>query len=61
MCDITSYCEAWTWEKGGKKCWFKKREGWSVKGDSRYESGFKNQGPWYDPNTNFSGGDHDCS
>ena len=60
MCDLSRYCEAWTFSKESKFCGFKKRSGWTVKPDNRYESGFKNQGPWFEPNTDFSGGSYIC-
>ena len=60
MCDLNSYCEAWTMRKSDKVCYFKKREGWTAISDSNRESGFKNQGPWYEENTDFSQGDYLC-
>ena len=61
MCDLSSHCGVWTLDKQKKRCLYKKREGWSVKHDSRFESGFKNQGPWFEPDTDFNEGDYDCS
>ena len=61
MCDLSSHCEAWSFEKIDGRCLYKKREGYTVQSDSRYDSGFKYQGPWYEPNTSFNGGAYYCS
>ena len=60
MCDLSLYCDAWTFGKSDKFCRFKQRSGWLVTPNDKYESGFKNQGPWFEPNTDFAGGDYKC-
>ena len=60
VCETTAYCDAWTFRTDIKKCYLKHRTGWSAMTREHFESGFKNQGPWYDPNTDFSGGDYCC-
>merc|ERR1712227_1115975 len=60
LCDITSYCEAWSFKESAKTCWMKKRTGWTVKPNPDFASGFKNNGPYYQANTNLSGGDYSC-
>ena len=61
MCDTSSYCEVWTLRKHDKICAFKQRTGWVVEAVDGYSSGFKNQGPWFEPNTHFHGGDYICN
>ena len=60
MCDVTSFCDAWTFDKKLKSCWFKQRHGWLVVDNTNNDSGFKNQGPFVEENTNFSGGGYIC-
>ena len=60
VCDSTSYCDAWTFSHRTNNCYMKQRSGWLVVDDGGADSGFRNQGPWYDPDTNFEGGDYCC-
>ena len=60
VCDSTSFCDAWTFSYRTNNCYMKERSGWVVVADSGGDSGFKNQGPWYEPSTNFQGGDYCC-
>ena len=60
MCDLSSHCDAWTFNKKYKTCWFKQRHGYKIKDDTDCTSGFKNQGPFIEENTNFSGGAYVC-
>ena len=61
VCDASGPCEAWTFAKYEKMCFTKKRAGWTSKANSNFDSGFKNQAPYYEMNTNFAGGDLWCT
>ena len=60
VCDHAETCEAWTFRENLNHCYLKARYGWTHQPCPNCDSGFKNQGPWYDPNTDFEGGDVDC-
>ena len=60
LCDTTSYCDVWVFQKDTQVCWAKQRTGWNVRANSNYDSGFKNQGPWFEPNTCFCEGFYYC-
>ena len=61
VCDHASNCEAWTFKKTDETtCLLKGRYGWSHQACQNCDSGFKDQGPWYEANTDFEGGDVDC-
>ena len=60
ICDNTSYCYAWCYDKETHICWPRKRDGWTVQTNSRYDAGFKNEGPWFAANTRLVYGDYCC-
>ena len=60
ICDITTYCEVWTFNENNKFCYMKKRTGWEVIPRLNYYSGFKNQGPFFEADTDYIGGDYNC-
>ena len=47
LCDTTSYCDAWSYNYSIQTCWMKQRHGWSATADDSFDSGFKNNGPFY--------------
>ena len=60
LCDKSEFCDVWALRKSDRICYTKKREGWTVEHHTGFESGFKNAGPWYDPNTLFRDGNYCC-
>ena len=61
LCDTGSYCEAWVYRKYDRLCYPLMRHGWKVTPNTGYDSGLKNQGPWYEPDTLFAGGHYCCN
>ena len=61
LCDLTTYCSAWTFSKDTNICGKKQREGWTVEDDSKFVSGLKGQGPFYQEDTNLVGGSYQCA
>ena len=61
LCDISSYCQAWTFNTLNSQCYMKQPSGWTSRDSSGAYSGFKNMGPYVQANTNFDGGDYDCT
>ena len=59
VCDV-ALCEAWSFEKNKQLCYLKYRHGYTAREDTRFVSGFKNQGPWAEKDTEFDGGDICC-
>ena len=60
LCDATSYCDAWSYNDSIQTCWMKQRHGWSATADEAFDSGFRNNAPFYQKGTNFDGGDYTC-
>ena len=60
ICDLVANCETWTFEKDLKDCLIKHRDGWTRKASPFRDSGVKNQGPWYEPDVDYYGGDIEC-
>merc|ERR1712227_1031584 len=53
LCDITQYCYNWSRAKSGSQngnCQFKKLDGWKASPNNNYDSGFKNQWPFFEQN-----------
>ena len=59
-CDYTYFCEARTFRADDGNCYFKQKTGWVSVLDFGYYSGFKNEGPYYGSDINFTGGDFLC-
>ena len=65
LCDITSHCIAWSYVNNSKhsnykQCFVKKNSGWRPQVIQDFQSGFRDLGPWYEPDTEFTGGDYKC-
>ena len=60
MCDVVTDCGAWTYDTSRGKCFMKKRNGWTHQYKKGNFSGLKNNGPAYEADTDFIGGDLDC-
>ena len=61
VCDNVTKCGAWSFEKSYNRCFLKDRYGWISVSNQKFDAGFKNQGPWYEEDMNFYGGDIDCN
>ena len=60
ICDLATDCGAWDFIRDEKKCYLKHRFGWCPNPGSGNDSGFKDAGQFYLPNTILNGGNLDC-
>ena len=61
VCDRTTECGAWTFRHSDSTCHTKGRYGWTRMLRKNYDSGLKNQGPWYEKDADLEGGDIHCN
>ena len=59
-CDQESKCGVWVYDRKLSKCYLKDRLGWCANASADGDAGFKNQGPFFLPNTDFNGGNFNC-
>ena len=60
ICDNATECGAWTFDNKSQYCYLKNRHEWTKTQKRGFDSGYKNQGPRYEANVEYTGGDLTC-